>query len=346
MVPYLIFYLVVFLLSFKIKKRKFTLYDYLLLGIIVLFSGLRYGIGTDYHLYNGMYDMPESLLIGTKRTGVGFYYLSVFFKQVLHMDFKAFIFFISFITNTLYYTYIKKYTKTPGRTILIYIAIGLYGFTFNGFRQGLSIILFLFGLSFLQKKKYLPSAIILLCSCLIHSSSLLGVVFALLFTILPKLRIKLYYVLPLVIGLFIFYDKIFAFVLGLFNSYNMYLHDSNMYAAGIGTIINALIYIVLMVILYSNRNILTEYNKENKLYINFAIIGTVFMVFATKNWLLARIGYQFIIFFPFLISSYYDIKHIGNKKIGSLLFHVMIFAYFVTHTVMYNDLIPYVTVFS
>ena len=75
------------------------------------------------------------------------------------------------------------------------------------------------------------------------------------------------------------------------------------------------------------------------------MIGTIIMVFAVKNWLFARIAYQFIIFYPFLIDSYYEIKKYKTKKIESLLFYLLLFVYFTLNTLMYNGLTPYKSIF-
>ena len=95
MIIYIVFYIVVFLLSFKISKEKFNIYDVVLLTIIILFSGLR-SAGLDYFLYKNIFN---SNFLLESRTGIGFSYLMYIVKEIFNWKYQGLIFIISLLTN-------------------------------------------------------------------------------------------------------------------------------------------------------------------------------------------------------------------------------------------------------
>ena len=174
MTIYILLFLIVFVIQFKIKAKKWDFYDFLLLLILVLMSGLRYGIGTDYYLYSNIYnDSYDLSLMPTNRTGIGFSYLCHYFVE-MGLKYENLIMFCSIITIICVYVFLKKYSLRPGLAILIYICLGFYTSSFNGFRQYMSLSLLLIAFIFYRDKKRILSYAFGIISFLIHSSSLFG----------------------------------------------------------------------------------------------------------------------------------------------------------------------------
>lgn len=348
MLPYIIFYAFIFIISFKIIPKKYTFFDFLLLLVLIGFAGVRLNIGTDYVLYERIYRDISMYSALDSRTGVGFSILMQLFKNVLHLSYPFFIFFISALTNTLLYFYIKKFSEKPGRTLLLYISIGLYGFSFNGFRQGLSIILMLYGLMHLQNGKNVRAIIWYFFSFFCHTSTIVGILLSLLFVKNKKMQLKLVYIIPIFTILFFNYEIIFSFFLKNISSYNMYLNTSNQYAAGLGTFLNAFLFIIFYFIFAWNnirKNKTKEIDNTTLLYFNLVTIGTPILLLGVKNWLFVRFSYQFIIFYIFLMDIYYEKNNIEKKKFTSLFFYVFMYAYFLMNTYFFNGLIPYQSIF-
>lgn len=344
MLPYIIFYIFIFIVSFKIQPKKYNIFDYLLIIAIVLFSGLRLNVGTDYGLYETIYNNISLSSALESRTGVGFSVLMQLFKNILHLSYPFFIFFVSALTNIFLYVYLKKNSKKPGRTLLLYISFGLYGFTFNGFRQGMSIVLMLYGLMYLQNNKKIVAIVWYLLSFLCHSSSIAGIVLSFFFEKNAKIKLKLTYIVPIFMIVFLNYDYIYSLFLGNVSSYKMYLDTFNQYLAGLGTYLNTFVFLTFYFVFVWNK--ITEqdnnqYNKSDLLYYNLSTIGIFIMILGIKNWLFVRFSYQFIIFYIFLIDSYYEKKNIKNNKIISLSFYLFMFLYFLMNTYFFNGLVPY-----
>lgn len=343
MIVYIIFYLIIFLLSFKIQKKKWELRDVLFLGIIILFSGLRYGIGSDYILYEAGYERSTNIdNFFNSRTGFGYELLTYFFYTKLNLNYQVWIFVVSFLTNLLIYSFMKKKSERPGLAMLIYIALGFYTFSFNGFRQSLAMILIIYGLGYLQEHKKIKCIICYLLGFSIHSISLLGIIVFTLLYLRPKIKIKPLYVFMISIIGFVLYDYLFSKIVGGLEGYEMYFNTANKYVSGIGTYINALFYLVIYIfIMLPNRKKIEDYNDNNSLYFKITTIGIIINIFSIKNWLFNRVALQLLIFITFILSSYYEVQDFRNRKLESFIFYSLIFIYYIMNVMSFNGVLPY-----
>ncbi len=343
MVIYIIFYFIIFVLSFKIQKKKWNFYDVLFLGIIILFSGLRYGIGSDYKLYESLYKVATNVNIAlSSRTGIGYTYLTYLTNMKLGLTYPVLIFLISFLTNLLIYKFIKKNAERPGLTMLIFIALGFYSFTFNGFRQGLSTILVIYGFGCMKDKKKIKGLICYILGFLIHSISLLPIFVFTILELKPKANIKPRYVFLIILIGMIIYETLFVKIVGGLKGYSMYLVTETKYKSGIGTCINVLFYLCIYVLLIlPNVKAIKEYNENNSLFLNISIIGIIINTFSLKNWLFNRVAYPFLIFVIFILADYYEVKEFRKKRLESLAFYTTIFIYYIVNTVSFNGIVPY-----
>ena len=345
MIIYIIIYLIVFLLSFMIKKNKFGFFDLLLLLVLILFSGLRYEVGTDYLLYRGIYEDASSNFLNsaTNRTGFGFSLLINFFYNVLHADFKIFILFCSFITITNFYLFFKKNSSRPGLVILLFVSLGYYTSSFNVFRQYLSLSIVLIGYLFFKKRKITPSIIFFIIGISIHSSSIIAVIAYFTVEKFIKKPLKLINVYIPIFIVYFFLDFFLSKILEYFTSYSIYLdYASN---AGIGTYMMVLVYnFLLLVLFYPNKNLIINNNKEAKKFLNYIIIGAGLMLLQTKNTLFVRLVLDFNIFVPIILTEFYEVRF-KSKKLESLIFYLLCFIYYLVDINSFGDVIPYKSIF-
>ena len=335
MLTFVLLYFVVFILSFKIKKDKFTIFDFLLLIILILFSGLR-GVGIDYELYERIYNNPFQL---ESRTGIGFTYLMYLYKYILHLDYQFLIFTISIITISSIYYFLKKNSERPGLSILIYISLGFYTTSFNMFRQSLSIAMVLLGSHFLNKKKNIRMLLCYFVAFFTHSSSLIAI---LAYSFVKKIgKLKFNYMLPFSILGLLLYDKFFMTLISLFDSYSMY--SSYDAVPGIGTYINVSLYLLFTLFL-----LIPKYKNgcySNYQYYNLFLIGVCIMILEYKNYLFFRIAFYFIIISTLMLTTFYIEHKFNNKKIESLLFYLCLFVYFLIYINSFDGVLPYKTFF-
>lgn len=339
MIPYILLFLAVFLFSNRIHKKKWMLRDIILLILLILFSGLRYGIGTDYFLYKAIYDSSykDISLIASSRTGIGFSYLIIFLNK-LGLDFTIFILLCSIVTITGIYVFLKKYSVRPGLAILIYISLGYFTASFNGFRQQLGLSLSLIGLMFFRERKYIYSVIIFTISFMIHSSLLVPIIVYILIDS-KKIKIRPIALYSISFFAYIFYEYLFSRVIINIDSYSGYLEYNS--TSGIGTFLMVFIYIfVTNMFLYRNKKTLYNISQYSSSHMNYLLIGTAIMILQLKNWLFVRFAVDFTIFISLSLAEFYSIK-LEKEKNLRLLFYILLFIYYIFYINSFGGVVPY-----
>lgn len=343
MFPYIILYIVLFLLSFKIKKGKFTFFDYLLVIILILFSALRC-VGVDYHLYSLNFENLSEFSTITSRTGIGYAFFAYFVKFVLKGNFQFIIFVISFFTNLFIYLFFKKFSERPGMSALIYVSFGFYTTSFNMFRQTLSLSLILLGALNLHENKYLKTILCYIFAFLIHSSAILPIcVYSFLFKF-KNFKIDYRFVYLFSIVILLFYDKLFPYFINLFNDYSMYLtYDST---PGIGTYLIVLTHVFIFLFLINrNKSRLIAY-RGNSLFFNIMLLGTAIMLLELKNFLFFRIAFYFTVSIAVVLVDYYQVVDLKKNKVLSFLLYICIFVYYLVYINSFDGVMPYISILS
>ena len=344
MLPYIILFFILFIISLNIKK-KWSIYDFLTLLILILYSSIRYGIGSDYFLYRNIYNLSYNLdYIATNRTGIGFSYIYNFFYMA-GLTYQQVIAIYATITIICFYIFFKKYSSNPGLSILLFVGLGFYTASFNGFRQIMSLSILLWGFSFFIEKKYLRAICLAMISFLIHSSSLFGILLYTCVYLLRNKKINFIWFYGISIALSFSYRILFEKIILLFNQYAGYINYDSV--PGVGTYLIVLFYLCITIFLIlRNKKKIIENNPNGNFMINILIIGNAIMLFQLKNWLFTRIAVYCTIFVPILISEYYEYSNLKKNKEMSLLLYIIIFIYYLIYVYSFGGVVPYRTIFS
>ena len=334
---YILIYLIVLVFSNKIQPKKWKVIDYFVLSLLIFLSGLRYMIGTDYELYERMFSSLKLSTVNDSRTGLGYNLMALQFKN-LGLSFQSLIFFCSIITNVFVYSFLKKYSKKPGLSLLGYLALGFYAFSFNGFRQAFSMSIFLFGYTKLREKNFFLMILSYSISFFIHSISLLSIILELK----PTIQIQIKKFLLIIFVVYILFDKIFEIVISSSVGYNYYLNSTEEYVAGAGTFLRILQYLLLYYLfyyLYKKKG--AEKEKNNSTEEKMAKIGIIVIIFAMKNWLIYRLSLQFLVFNCLFIDRIYYLNLVSIKRLQLLAFHIMLFTCYLLNIVSFDGVFPY-----
>ena len=177
---------------------------------------------------------------------------------------------------------------------------------------------------------------------LIHSISIIPIIVYYVLYKSRKIEIKPMYVVIISILCFALYNQIFSFFINISDSYSGYAtYDST---PGIGTYLTVLVYyFIYFFFLAKNKK---KFDDNTALYFNLASIGVCFMSLQLHNWLFNRIVETFTIFMPIVLSEYYDHIKTDNKKIVSLVFHILLFIYFLVYINSFGEVVPYQTIFN
>lgn len=186
MLPYLLLTAGAFVTSFvsqrwrsRREKRGWNLADLACVAILVTFSGVRYGVGTDFYAYELAYarlDVTAHWWLQAEmyKQEIGYTILSLMVKSV-SADPQAIFLVTSAIAIVPVYAALRKQSLDLSFAVTLYILLCFYVAPFNIIRQGLAFGLVFWGYSFIKKSK-ITFLLIGLLAATLHSTALLIVV--------------------------------------------------------------------------------------------------------------------------------------------------------------------------
>lgn len=173
MAPYIILFIFCLFLSVSIDSSKGMKKAFIVLFILVisLFSGLRFGVGTDYFNY---VNYIEKISLGANT------YMEPGFEWVVRLlsfsglgSQSVFLLF-SFFTVFFYCCYISRKSNLIGISLLSFVGLSIfYLATMGGIRQFFAISLFLFSFKYIDNKELYKFILMIIIAAFFHSSAVL-----------------------------------------------------------------------------------------------------------------------------------------------------------------------------
>lgn len=156
---------------FEIKILN-KLNSYLMLIILLLFSGLRYGVLWDYFNYEKIYTTVtnwKSILDPKLHIEHGFSFLIVL-SHKFGLSWYGFVFFIAFLTLLFTWRFITKYSKNRIASLLLHLSPYFFINDMGAIRNGLSNAIILNTFESIQRKKITVFLGWLILASLFHGS--------------------------------------------------------------------------------------------------------------------------------------------------------------------------------
>lgn len=156
----------------KLKTEDKRIMSICVCFCLIVYSGFRYQVGTDYNGYAKMFDLIKQY--GRYYNIEWGYYGLVRLCHTLHCNAQLVFLIFSVITIYFVYRYIEYFSTDVELSWFLFVCIGPYYLnTFNGMRQWLAIAVFAYSLRYVQEKKLLHYAILNCITGLFHFSSFL-----------------------------------------------------------------------------------------------------------------------------------------------------------------------------
>lgn len=282
--------------SVIIKPNKILVFG--ALASLILISGLRSNIGDTFfyrHLYE-QNDFTWDYILAHKDVGFGI------LQMVLKMysdDAQIMIFSTALITNVLIVLVLYKYTRVFELSLYVYITGGLFLVSMNGIRQVFAAAIIFTATKFLIEGNWKKYILIVLFASAFHQSALIliPIYFLVRFKAWSKATFLLIF-LSVVITLV--FDQFSAFLFSGIKE-TQYGHYEN-FAEGGANIIRVFVKAAPLVIAFFGREKLRMIFPNSDYIVNMSIIGLVFMIISTQNWLFARFSIYFDLYLLILIS--------------------------------------------
>ena len=334
--------------TFLIGKKPHTIYrlDFLwivILLILVLFGGLRYGVGTDYESYCNIFvniykDWYDILYNGTERGYVWLNRLLTLFTN----DPQWIIFVSNFIICLIGVHCLRKYCRFAPFGLFIFFTT-LYYYAFNLIRQGMAAAFIMLAVCLARDRKWVRSLLVCLVAVLFHKTALmmLPVIILMQFKWSPPWYFAFFAVAVLCT---LFRDNITYFLISTFYPNN--LGDAAAYTFDFSPTQVILCAIYMALCLFYFRQMLAG-NKGNILYINFAILifGSYTFFFWIPMW--SRLNLYFIGLYAVIVPEAVSCE--PDRKVRMLYYGVMLailLFFYIAPSLIGADAYSYASIFD
>lgn len=207
---------------------KYRTFSVVICGaVLLLVSGFRYLVGTDYYTYmRGFRGYSEDVISWLSQPSVN---LIARLSKVIYNDYATWFFIMAMIAIIPVIVTIIRHCDKPELGIFLFVGLGCWHYSFNIVKQSAAAAIILCGYSSLINKNFRRWLIICLIAATFHFSALLMI--PVYFLVNKKNSIWLnVFIFGLGIILLLFYDRLFdiaSFLKGGQNTVLLYSHTRN-----------------------------------------------------------------------------------------------------------------------
>lgn len=303
---------------------------------LIVFSAIRYGIGSDYGLYTNLYRVLNpgdwGASIDRSPQEIGFTLVSLSLR-LLGPDPRPLFVLSSASTVLLCYAALKRDSALLPLSIAMYCLLGAYLQPFNTVRQGLAIALLFFANRFLPRRWYLWVLLVALAGSL-HSTALFaGLLQLLILRWRPTPTTSALVVLGVgIVGGLLLHLPVVVDQIGAINPrYAAYLLEGG---SGIGTYLVALVWAALLVTAY-----VVDRQRACPRWLAYCTLAALFTVVGTFSPDAGRMADYFSPYFALLLPAVLAGSRHRRPLVAILLAGSL--AYFTVYLLSFNGLLPY-----
>lgn len=312
----------------KISLNKLYVFGSLLSLAIV--SGLRSNIGDTYY-YMHAFEVNDFSWENVKnQENSGFWILQMLLKSFSDEP-QVLIITTAVITNILIVGVFMKYSRHFELSTYVYITGGLYLVTMNGIRQSLTGAIVFLATRFLISGNFFAYALVVMFASTLHESALilLPIYFIVRYKAWSRATLMLLIIsVSIVIGFEQFSSILFS---RLENT--QYGHYREFQEGG-ANVIRVAVSGAPLLIAFLGRDKLREIFPESDYIVNMALIGFVFMIVSTQNWIFARFNIYFEMYQLILVGWIVKLFHEKEQRLVYMGIIVCYFLYYYYESVV------------
>lgn len=304
---------------------------------LAIISGLRSNIG-DTYFYMHSYDITNftwELIKNQKDIGFGLLQMVL---KTYSSDPQILIFTTAVITNVLIIMVLYKYSRVFELSTYVYITGGLFLVTMNGIRQCLAAAIIFMATKYLIEGNWKKYILVILLASTFHESALIliPIYFLVQYKAWSKATLLLLMIsILIVVGFNQFESLLFSAIQD--TQYSEYQNFSE----GGANILRVIVYSIPLIIAFFGREKLREMNPKSDYFVNMSIIGLVFMIISTQNWIFARFSIYFELYQLILISW---VVKVFRQRDQRFIYFGIIVCYFLYY--FYEDIISLKIIYS
>ncbi|WP_350298874.1 EpsG family protein [Peribacillus frigoritolerans] len=291
---------------------------------LVCVSGLRTNIGDTFNYKNIYIENDFTWEYISSQKDMGFGILQMLLKKFSD-DPQILIFTTAMITNVLIVMVLYKYSRLFELSTFVYITGGLHLVSMNGIRQVLAAAIIFTATKYLINGNFMKYSLIVLIASTFHQSAL--ILIPIYFLVRTKAWTKstiawLSFSVIVVLGYEQFSSLLFSAI------EDSQYSDYSKFNEGGANILRVAVSAAPLVIAYLGKDKLREIFPKSDYIVNMALLGLIFMIVSTQQWIFARISIYFNLYQLILISWLIELF---SKKDQKLLYYSIIALFFVLY---------------
>ncbi|MCP8617523.1 EpsG family protein [Salirhabdus salicampi] len=303
--------------NIQIKNNRFFIF--LTVLWLVLISGLRWQVGTDYWQYSLNYQRYTyqffNDLLTYSEPGIKFI---AWFSEVFYDDYATMFFISSLITIGLFVITISKYSNMYTFSMLLFIFIGVWHGSFNGVKQYLACAILLAGHRHIISKSFVKYLLIVLLAGTFHYSAL-GMI---ILYFVPSKILKIRHIILL---MFVSFAVIYSYdyIFELIENIKADSFAITQYVTREVNLLRILVNFAPLIVYFTITN-KSKLSKEDLFYVNLLFINAAFALATSQSAYLAR----FLIYTnAFAILGIPRLINIKDKYLKFLLTMIIVILY-------------------
>ncbi len=307
--------------------------------VLVGFAGMRSYVGTDYSMYMRLYTglvpgLPWAPQVANSQQEFGYSYVSLWLRSWTQSP-HAIFWVASVLTVVPSYIAIKRMSRDPGLSVLLYVLLAFYVGPFNIVRQGIALAFNLLALSYLGRNRVL-FCLFNVIATLFHTTALIATILQLIvYKWKPSVKsmIALLAVVTAAAGVLFAVPQV-SDVVSLFSErYARYIATGT--AAGFGTYLLIAAQVLLLILAF----ILARVTDE-RTGLNMVVVSVAFLILGSQLAVASRMQLYFGIILVVLLPNQLSKAPAWGSavKIGLVLGATVYYIFYLNN---YGDLLPY-----
>ncbi|MDQ0253160.1 transmembrane protein EpsG [Evansella vedderi] len=304
----------------EIKPNK--LFALLAVSSLVVVSGLRNNIGDTYY-YMHSYRITEFNWESFRFEGdFGFNLLQMLLQQ-FSSDPQILLFTTALLTNVLIGLTLYNYSRLFELSLYVYITLGYFLVSMNGVRQYLAAAIIFAATKYLIEGDWKRYMLIVLFASTIHQTAL--ILIPIYFIVRMPAWSKITYVLLITSILIVIGFDTFLNILFIAMEGTQYEGYKEFQAEG-ANFLRVIVVAVPIVVAYLGKEKLKDILPSSDVIVNMAVLGLLFMIISTQNWIFARFSIYFGLYQLILVSW---IVKLFKEKDQKLIYYGILVCYFI-----------------
>jgi len=293
------------------------------LASLVTIAGLRSNIGDTYS-YKYAYEFNDytwDLILSEKDKGFGI--LQMLLQDYVSDDPQILIFVTALLTNALIVFVLYNYSRMIEISLYVYITGGLFLVSMNGIRQVLAAAIAFTAIHFLIKRNWMGYTLLIIGASFFHQSAL--ILIPIYFIVQLKEWSKATFLMLTAAVLIVLGYEVFSELLFQAIEDTQYGHYRT-FSEGGANKLRVVVAGVPLLIAFIGRKKFREISPHSNVIVNMSLLGFVFMLISTQNWIFARFSIYFELYQLLLISW---IVKLFREKDGKFIYLGILVCYFI-----------------